>query len=64
MLFLFIVDAQAAYGATLASPLNPPECSPYNSTLQCYSGQNSCPFCNLFLTLQMTQPGCRDAEQC
>ena len=30
---------------------------PYNTTMQCYCGQNSCPLCNLLLNLQITNTG-------
>ena len=42
---------------SLANPLNMPETVPYNSTMQCYCGQNSCPFCNLLLNLERTETG-------
>ena len=30
---------------------------PYNTTMQCYCGQNSCHLCNLLLNLQITNTG-------
>lgn len=30
--------------------------APNDSTLQCYCGHNDCPFCNLLLNLERTQP--------
>ena len=41
----------------MANPLNMSESIPYNSTMQCYCGQNSCPFCNLLLNLERTETG-------
>jgi len=54
--FLTSIDPSNSLGLSKESLSPNMMNAPNNSTLQCYCGHNDCPFCNLLLNLERTQP--------
>ena len=52
---LNVLDTSLIDSGSEACPRSGSE--PYNTTMQCYCGQNSCNLCNLLLNLELTNTG-------